>query len=162
MALEFSDWIALIISSSAVATIVASLLHHYFGIQELKQKERIAYLKERLDEFYSPLLFHFKNMKSWGEWESPRTRIYAFSNQELIRKSGDMYEIMRAKMRLSSLTVRELWFEWQPIATSPRPWPQSIQDEFDKRSQKLHEALEDEYKDLKEKYLKELGNAEND
>jgi len=130
------------------------LVNWFLEGRKFKREQRIAFLKEKRDRFYSPLIFHFENMKSWAVWlRSPDK--YAFSLQELERKLEDMYQIMKSGMGLASPEVAKLWFEWQPTAVPTHPSWQP--EEFLKRSEKLHQALMDDFKKLGKQYFKEIG-----
>lgn len=152
------DWIIQFGSLSAVGAavggITAALVNWFMEGRKFKREQRIAHLKERLDGFYTPLLFHFENMKSWAIWLGSPDK-YAFSQPELERKLEDMYQIMRSGMRLASPEVTRLWFEWQPTASSTHPTGQA--SEFIKRSQKLHEAVKADFEKLRKAYLKEIA-----
>ncbi len=51
---------------AVVAGIVASLVNWFLEGWKFKREQGTIDLKERIDKFYSPLIFHFENMRSWG------------------------------------------------------------------------------------------------
>jgi hypothetical protein len=60
------DWIIQLGSTAVVAGIVASLVNWFLEGRKFKREQRTIDLKERIDKFHSPLIFHFENMRSWG------------------------------------------------------------------------------------------------
>ena len=117
------DWIVQFGSLSVVAAVVGALsggaVNWLLEGRKFQREIRIADLKDRMDKFYSPLLFHFENMKSWAVYMgAPKdSDEYAFSGQEMERKLEDMYQIMKSGMRIPSEPIKEKWFEWQRLAT---------------------------------------------
>jgi hypothetical protein len=155
------DWVIQVASSSVttavVSAIVAAAVYWFLEGRKFKKEQQINYLKERLDTFYSPLVFHFENMRSWGVFLGER---YAWAQQTLKAKNDDMNSIMRAGMRFVSPKVEALWYDWQPYsvaATRPGTYPPYSLDEFLKRTEKLHEALKSEREELMRRYYKGIG-----
>jgi len=161
------DWITP--SIGLVGVLIGALIVHWFEERKLKKQEQITLLKESIDRFYSPLLFHFENMKSWGKFQGSDTQ-YVFALTELQNKLSDMYLIMKSGIRLASPEVRRLWYEWQPYAVAEVEY-RRIQLGIDKgptygqrnptifndKSTELHEALKADYKTLNEKYATQTG-----
>jgi hypothetical protein len=156
-----------LLTTVGLAGIVGSLsgaaVNWYFEGRKFKREQRIAHLKERLDNFYSPLIFHFENMKSWGVFlEKP----YAYSSDTLAAKIGDMNNVMRSGMRLAGTKIEALWYEWQPWAVAAverrrkrKIYPQFKYDEFLLRSRRLHDALKADCEELLGQYRKEIGTS---
>lgn len=145
MAVETVYEILIELARVALSAFVGAFAYWYFEGRKVRQERQIKDLKERLDEFYSPLLFHFENMKSWAIWLGEPDK-YEFSLQELQNKFNETTQIMKSKMRLATTEIRRLWFDWQPSAVPSHPsWKR---DEFLKRSHRLHEAIKSEYEKL--------------
>jgi hypothetical protein len=144
-----------------VGSIVGVLISGFLEKQNLAKQQRIADLKERLDNFYSPLIFHFENMRSWAKAHKS-SQMYAFAKKTLAAKIGDMNNLMRLGLRYGSPKVRDLWYDWQPLAVAAVEGPQvypnlANPDEFMNRSQQLHEVLEKESNELLAQYWMETG-----
>jgi len=162
-----NDWIAMtiaIVSSFGVGSIVGVLISGFIERQNLAKQQRITDLKERLDNFYSPLIYHFENMRSWAKAHGSSQR-YAFARKTLAAKIGDMNSLMRLGLRYGSPKVRDLWYDWQPFAVAAVEGPQvypnlADPDEFMNRSQRLHEALESDCNELLTQYWMETGRSQ--
>jgi len=161
------EWIAPLLSASFIGGAIGSLITIFvrWKLEEgrIKREERRSFLEERIDSFYSPLLFHFDHMKSWGAFLG-NPEGYAFDPTTLTGKLRDMESIMRSGIRFASKDVRNLWHEWQPIAVAAveerregrRTYPQYDPQKFLKCSVALHSALNNDYNKL-EKYFEEIG-----
>jgi len=162
---EQTDWIIQLGSTAAVAGLVASILTAVMNWllegRKFRREQRIINLTDRIDKFYSPLIFHLENMKSWGGFlKSPDG--YAWSGQELEHKTDDMYQIMRSGIRFSSPRVEKAWYDWQPFAIASM-LQSTYKEYYDRRqlidrTQRLHEALKADNERLKEQYYKLVGN----
>jgi hypothetical protein len=162
LALEtVGDWLATIGLAGLTGSIAGAVINYVFEGRKFKREQRIAHLKESLDKFYSPLVFHFENMKSWGKvWGEP----YVFATEVLGAKIGDMNEIMRTGLRFASAQVEALWYEWQPFAVAvverrrgQDMYPHLTTDGFILRSQRLHEALRADHDELEKEYNQKMG-----
>ena len=162
MALEtLSDWLTTIGLAGLTGSIAGAVINYAFEGRKFKREQRITHLKESLDKFYSPLIFHFENMKSWGKvWGQP----YAFATEALGSKIGDMNEIMRTGLRFASAQVETLWYEWQPFAVAvverrrgQDMYPHLTTEEFVLHSQRLHEALRAHREELEKEYNQGMG-----
>jgi len=149
-------------SSSVISALVASGVYYFLEGRKTKKERQIIHLKETIDQFYSPMLFHFEHMSSWGAFLGIRDD-YAFDPVTLIGKLRDTEAIMRSGVRLSSPCVRNLWYEWQPLAVAAvearkgSTYPQFRPERFKELSKALHQALKEECGALEKKYLKEIG-----
>ena len=160
---SISDLLATVGLAGIVGSLSGAAVNWYFEGRKFKREQKIAHLKDRLDNFYSPLIFHFENMKSWGVFlEQP----YAYATETLAVKIGDMNDIVRSGMRLAGSTVEALWYEWQPWAVAAverrrkrNIYPQFKYDEFLLRSHRLHDALKADCEELLRQYRKELGTS---
>jgi hypothetical protein len=152
------DLLGLIGIGAILSSIVSTWFSYSLSQRRFKREQRIAYLKEKLDNFYSPMLFHFENMHSWAEFgRSPQKHVWA--DKSLAAKIGDMNNIMRSGMRYVSPKVEKLWYQWQPLAVAAvdKVYPEYRLDDLLSRSQKLHEALLAERDALMKQYRHELG-----
>jgi hypothetical protein len=155
---SISDWLGLIGIGAIATSIITTAFNYYLQEKRFSREQRIAYLKEELDNFYSPMIFHFENMRSWGEFrKSPKT--YVWADKSLAAKIGDMNNLMRSGTRFVSPTVAKLWYDWQPLAVAAvdKVYPEFNLDDFISRTQKLHEALVAERDNLMEQYRHEIG-----
>jgi len=164
LALEsISDLLSVVGLAGIVGSLSGAAVNWYFEGRKFKREQRIGHLKDRLDNFYSPLIFHFENMKSWGVFlEKP----YAYSSDTLAAKIGDMNNVMRSGMRLAGTKIEALWYEWQPWAVAAverrrkrKIYPQFKYDEFLSRSHRLHDALKADCEELLGQYRKEIGTS---
>jgi hypothetical protein len=160
---SISDLLATVGLAGIVGSLSGAAVNWYFEGRKFKREQRIAHLKDRLDNFYSPLIFHFENMKSWGVFLK---KPYAYSSDTLAAKIGDMNSIMRSGMRLVGPKVQVLWYEWQPWAVAAvekrrrgRVYPQFEDEEFLIRSQRLHDALKADCEELLRQYKSEIGTS---
>jgi hypothetical protein len=154
------------VSAFGAGSILGVLISGFLEKQNLAKQQRIADLKERLDNFYSPLIYHFENMRSWAKAHKSSQR-YAFAKKTLEAKIGDMNNLMRLGLRYGSAKVRDLWYEWQPFAVAavevPQVYPNlADSDEFLDRTERLHEALEKDCNELLVQYWIETGRTGGD
>ena len=92
-----SDWFAVVGLAGITATVTGALINWLLQGRSFKQQQRIDHIKERIDKFYSPMIFHFENMKSWGAAWGKDT--YVFAGETLGSKISDMNELMRSGLR---------------------------------------------------------------
>ena len=119
-------------------------------------------MKERIDRFYSPMIFHFENMKSWGAAWGQDT--YVFAGETLGSKIADMNNLMRSGLRFVGHNVERLWYDWQPYAVAAVErrrgkdiYPHLTETEFVNRSRLLHEALKVDRAELTRQYRAAIG-----
>lgn len=143
-----------------VGSLVTILANWYVEEQKSKREHRIIDLKKSLDKLWR-LLFYFGNMKSWGVFVGGP---YAFATDTLAKYLDEMAEMMKSELFVG-VEVRDLWFAWQPYAVASvekrrgqNIYPQFDSKEFDNRSQRLHDALKEEYDKLLRRYKNEVGN----
>jgi hypothetical protein len=153
-----ADWFAVV----GLAGITGALVNWLLQGRTFKKKQHIEHLKERIDKFYSPMIFHFENMRSWGDAWGQDT--YVFAGGTLGSKIGDMNDIMRSGLRLVSHNVEKLWYEWQPYAVAAverrrgkDSYPHLTDAEFVSRSRLLHEALKLDHAVLSKQYHDAIG-----
>jgi hypothetical protein len=112
------------------------------------------------------MIFHFENMRSWSAaWG--RSSGYVFAGETLADKLEDMKTLMRNGLRLISPTVQRLWYEWQPYAIAAVErrrgqdlYPPFAEEELQKRSKALHDALIADREKLMQDYKRVSKNAE--
>jgi len=160
LVIEFGS---LSVLAAAVGAVFGGLMNWFLEGRRFRREQKISDLKEKIDRFYSPLLFHFENMRSWATWLGDPTT-YAFSGDEMHKKLMDMYEIMRSGMRFASPEVTKLWFQWQPLATMSRS--PSLKDEqrkkFTELSEALHNRLNQDFSAIMNDYSEEIGEKNQD
>jgi hypothetical protein len=162
---DILDLLTVIGLSSVISVLVSGLLDWFSENRKFKREQNIAYLKEKIDSFYSPMIFHFENMKSWGAaWGQDG---YAYAGKTLGEKIGDMNSLMRSGLRLVNSQVEQLWYEWQPfgIAASEtlsgkRSYPWFSNEELQTRSRRLHEALVRDREKLIQEYKRISKNVD--
>jgi hypothetical protein len=144
--------------SSIVSILLSALVTWLSREHEFKREQNISYLKEKLDKFYSPMVFHFENMRSWAAAYGHKSG-YVFAGETLGDKLEDMKGLMRSGLRLVSPRVEELWYKWQPFAVAAVErrrgkdlYPKFSEEELQARSKALHAALKAE----REKLMKEF------
>lgn len=128
--------------------------------RKFQREERIRYVKERLDSFYSPMIFDFETMKAWGVFlRAP----YAYATSTLAAYLEDMKQIMKSGMRFASEEVEKLWYEWQPYAVAAverrrgkKVYPQYSEEEFVRLSDKLRDQLKADRDTLRLSYREEI------
>jgi len=160
-----SDWTTLVSSQAVtaiVSAIVAAAVYYFLEGRKFRREQRVNDVKERLDRFYSPMIFHFENMKSWGAAWGKDT--YVFAGETLGRKIDDMNDLMRSGLRFVSPKVEKLWYEWQPYAVAAVErrrgndfYPHLSEAEFVNRSRVLHEALNLDRAELSKQYHNAIG-----
>ena len=140
---------------SLLSTILTCVLTYFLEVEKFKREHRIAFAKEGLDNFYSPMLQYFDIMKSWAQFRKSRQK-YIWSNDSLQEKRGQMYEVIQTGTRFVSPSVRMLWSQWEPLAiaaTTGELYPEFELEEFIKVTEKLHEALLHDRDELLRKYM---------
>jgi len=163
---QYTNLLTTIGLSSITGSIVGAAVNWFLEGRKFKREQNIAYLKEKIDSFYSPMIFHFENMRSWSAaWDHASG--YVFAGETLASKLEDMKTLMRTGLRLVSPTVERLWYDWQPYAIAAVErrrgndvYPTFTEDELQKRSEALHTALKAERKKLMEDYKKVSKNTE--
>ncbi|MGD0176358.1 MAG: hypothetical protein ABSC50_05980 [Candidatus Bathyarchaeia archaeon] len=145
------------ILSSVVSIIIGSIINVLSEDRKFKREQNIAYLEEKLDKFYAPMMFHFENMKSWGAAWGEDALVY--SGTTLADKLDDMKGLMRSGLRFASKEVKALWYDWQPYAVAAvhnrkgePTYPWFSEAELQRRSRKLHDAVQTESQRLTAEY----------
>jgi hypothetical protein len=162
LALDITELLSIVGLSSILSIIVSALLNWFSEERTFKRDQSLVYLKEKIDSFYSPMIFHFENMKSWSAaWNQESG--YVYSGDTLADKLEDMKKLMRSGLRFASPDVRKLWFEWQPFAVAAsllrkekKTYPWFSDEELQVRSRKLHAAVQAESERLTQEYKKRL------
>jgi hypothetical protein len=151
-------WLGLIGVGAILSSIVSTWYSFRLEQGKFKREQGIAYLRERLDKFYSPMIFHFENMRSWAEFRK-YPQGYIWSDKTMADKIGDMNNIMRSGTRFVSPTVEKLWYKWQPLAVAAvdRAYPEFNLDDLLSATEKLHKALLDDCADLLDEYRRLIG-----
>jgi hypothetical protein len=159
LALEIADLLSIVGLSSILSILVSAFVNWLSEERKFKREQNILYLKEKIDGFYSPMMFHFENMRSWaGAWG--RESAYSYSGKTLADKLDDMKALMRSGLRFASPDVRTLWYKWQPFAVAAvelrkkkrNIYPWFTEQELQTRSQKLHAAVQSESERLAQEY----------
>lgn len=151
---SFGYWLGLIGIGSLLSTILTVFLTYFLELEKFKREHRIAFVKESLDSFYSPMIHYFDIMRSWAEFRKSRQK-YVWSIRSLQEKTGQMYNIMQSGTRFVSPSVRKLWSQWEPLAiaaTTGSTYPEYKLENMLRITQKLHEALIHERSLLLRKY----------
>ena len=148
-----------------IAGITATIVNYIFEERKFKREQRIIDLKERIDRFYSPLIFHFENMRSWAVFLRSDKK-YAWADRTLAEKIEDMCKIMRDGLRFASRQVEELWYEWQPLAVAVierESYRKHFDlEEFQKRCERLHEALKSDREEIMKLYDEGIGKEKSE
>lgn len=155
-----ADWFTVVGLAGVTGSIAGAAINYVFEGRKFRREQQIAHLKERLDNFYSPMIFHFENMRSWGKiWNQP----YAYATESLGSKITDMNNLMRSGLRLMNTQVEDLWYEWQPYAVAEvergkgkDPYPHLTTKEFILRTQRLHDALKADRDKLEKQYDRKI------
>jgi hypothetical protein len=167
LALGIADLLSIVGLSSILSILVTAFVNWVSGERTFKREQNIAYLKEKIDSFYSPMVFHFENMRSWADaWH--RESGYSYSSETLANKLEEMKRLMASGLRFASPDVRALWYKWQPYAVaavelrrkkkSIYPW--FSEAELQMRSEKLHMAVQSEGERLAQEYKRLSKNAD--
>jgi hypothetical protein len=167
--LDASEFLTVIgissIFSSVVSIIIGAIINVLAEDRKFKREQNIAYLEEKLDKFYAPMMFNFENMKSWGAAWGQDT--LAYSGTTLADKLEDMKGLMRSGLRFASKEVKALWYDWQPYAVAAvhsrkgeYPYPWFSEAELQKRSRKLHDAIQAESQKLTSEYKRRSKNED--
>lgn len=150
MAFDIPELLSIVGLSSILSILLSGFVSWLSREREFKREQNIAYLKERLDNFYSPMVFHFENMRSWAAAHGHKSG-YVFATGTLGDKLEDMKGLMRSGMRLVSPKVEELWYAWQLFAVAAVErrrgqdfYPKFSDEEFQNRSAALHVALKED------------------
>jgi hypothetical protein len=162
LAFDITELLSIVGLSSILSIIVSALLNWLSEERTFKREQSVMYLKEKIDSFYSPMTFHFENMRSWSAAWSQKSG-YVYSGETLADKLGDMKSLMRLGLRFASPDVRKLWYEWQPFAVAAviqrrgeTTYPWFSNEELQTRSKKLHEAVQAESEGLTKEYKKKI------
>lgn len=163
------DLLTTIRLAGVTGAVASAVMNWLFEGRKFKREQRLADLKEKVDRYYSPLNFHFENMRSWAVFLRSSDR-YAWASETLANKLEDMKEIMRSGLRFASPQVQALWYEWQPFAVAAVEESRkgkAVYQQFDRkglldRTERLHDAIKAEKDDLLKRYHKEIdsGGAE--
>jgi hypothetical protein len=159
---SITELLSIVGLSSIISILLSSLVNWVSEEHRFKREQNIIYLKEKIDSFYSPMLFHFENMRSWSDAWSQESG-YAYSGDALADKLGDMKELMRSGLRFTSTNVRALWYKWQPFAVAAvelrkgmTTYPWFSEEELQIRSKKLHMTIQAESERLTQEYEKSI------
>lgn len=166
MVLDITELLSIVGLSSILSILVSALVNWLSEERTFKREQNIKYLKEKIDGFYSPMVFHFENMRSWGDaWG--RESGYSYSGETLADKLEDMKRLMRSGLRFASQDVRTLWYKWQPFAVAAverrrkkKGYPWFSEEELQTRSQRLHMAVQSESERLTQEYKRLSKNVE--
>jgi len=154
------------IIASSLSILLSAVVNWLSWEHKFKREQNITYLKEKIDSFYSPMIFHFENMRSWAEaWN--RESGYSYSGKTLADKLEDMKGLMRSGLRFASPDVKTLWYKWQPFAVAAvelrrrkNLYPWFSEKELQIRSQRLYEAVEAESERLTKEYKRVSKNTD--
>jgi len=166
LALDITELLGIVGLSSILSILVSSIVNWLSEERTFKREQNIIYLKEKIDGFYSPMIFHFENMKSWRvAWN--RESGYAYSGDTLADKLEDMKGLMRSGLRFASPDVRALWYNWQPYAVAAverrrkkKIYPWFTEEELQTRSKQLHDAVQSESERLTQEYKRLSKNTD--
>jgi hypothetical protein len=145
-----------------LASLMTPIVSSYFEREKIKRDRRISDLKENIAKLWR-LVFYFGNMRSWGVFVGAP---YAFATEVLGRYLDEMAQMVKLEMGFVEPRIQKLWFDWQPYAVAAverrrrkrsRIYPKFTKEEFYIRSERLHEAVEAEWKKALKQYNKELG-----
>jgi hypothetical protein len=162
LALDVIELLGVVGLSSILSILVSALLNWLSEERRFKRDQNIAYLTQKIDRFYSPMMFHFENMRSWSDAWS-RESGYSYSGKTLAGKLEDMKDLMRSGLRFASPDVRTLWYKWQPFAVAAverrrrrNLYPWFSEEGFQIRSKELHAAVRSECERLTQEYKRLL------
>lgn len=166
MALDIIEFLGIVGLSGILSILISAVVNWYSEERRFKREQNITYLKEKIDSFYSPMIFHFENMRSWGKaWN--RESGYSYSGKTLAGKLEDMKVLMRSGLRFATPDIKTLWYKWQPYAVAAverrrgrNPYPWFSEEELQARSQKLHDAIQAESERLVKEYKKLSKNTD--
>ena len=165
MTFDITDFLTIIGLSSIISIFFTAIVNWLSEEHAFKRDQNIAYIKEKIDSYYSPMIFHFENMKSWGAaWGQDS---YVYAGETLGNKIGDMNDLMRSGLRFVNRDVEQLWYKWQPFAAAAveerrgkNLYPWFREEELQIRSRKLHEALVADRQKLIQEYKRISKNAD--
>lgn len=167
MALDITELLSIVGLSSILSILFSAIVNWLSEEHTFKREQNITYLREKIDGFYSPMTFHFENMRSWNEaWG--RESGYSYSGKTLADKLEDMKGLMRSGLRFASSDVKTLWYKWQPYAVAAveqrrrkkNIYPWFSEQELQIRSQKLHAAVQAESERFTKEYKKVSKNVD--
>jgi hypothetical protein len=158
---------SLSVLSALIGAVAAGITNWLLEGRKFKREQRLAYMKDRLDLLYSPLLLYFDNMKSWAQMLNLPDE-YAFFRsgmtwppqiplEEMLEK---MYQKMEVGMRMASQDVIDLWLKWQPLAVMHGS-PMVNYTELHRLSSQLHGQLKTDYNTIRDDYLREVGEGKD-
>ncbi len=144
--MDIADLLSIVGLSSIISILFTAILNWFSDEHVFKRDQNITYIKEKIDSYYSPMIFHFENMKSWGTaWGQDK---YVYAGETLGNKIADMNDLMRSGVRFVNRDVEQLWYKWQPFAAAAVErrrgkdvYPWFSEEELQIRSRNLHEAL---------------------
>lgn len=158
MAIDITDLLSIVGVSSIVSILLSALVNWLSEEHKFKREQNIAYVKEKVDSFYSPMIFHFENMRSWSAAWGHESG-YVFAGETLGNKLDDMASLMRSGLRFVSPSVETLWYKWQPYAIAAVErrrgkdlYPHLDEKELQILSGKLHNALKVDRDKLMKEY----------
>lgn len=166
MAFDTTELLSIVGLSSILSILLSALVNWLSEERTFKREQNITYLKEKIDSFYSPMIFHFENMRSWSAAWSQESG-YVYSGETLADKLEDMKGLMRSGLRFASSDVRTVWYKWQPFAVAAverrrekNLYPWFSEEELQIRSQRLHAAVQAESERLTQEYKRVSKNAD--
>lgn len=155
---QYTNLLTIIGLSSITGSLVGAAVNWVLEGRKFKREQNVTYVREKIDAFYSPMIFHFENMRSWSAVYGHKSG-YVFAGESLGAKLEDMKALMRSGLRFVSPIVESLWYEWQPyaVAAVERLRGKDVyawfnEEELQIRSQKLHRALRADCEKLMEEY----------
>ena len=95
------DLLATIGLAGVTGAVASGVMNWVFEGRKFKREQRLADLKEKVDRYYSPLNFHFENMRSWAVFLKSSDR-YAWGAETLANKLEDMKEILEFRAERQS------------------------------------------------------------
>jgi hypothetical protein len=166
LAFDITELLSIVGLSSILSIFLSALVNWLSEEHTFTREQNITYLKEKIDSFYSPMIFHFENMRSWGDaWG--RESGYSYSGNTLADKLEDMKGLMRSGLRFASPDVKTLWYKWQPFAVAAverrrrkNLYPWFSEQELQIRSQRLHAAVQTESERLTKEYKRVSKNTD--
>jgi len=131
---------------------VTTLMGYLTERWRFRRDQHLAFTKERLDELYSPLVFHLENMRAWGLRLGAE---FAWSEDEMEKKLDDMYNLLKGNLRLAGPKLKETWFWYR--AQFAKPYVCTV--ERANATKELYDAVSEEFSHLLEEYRKIAGYA---
>jgi hypothetical protein len=165
LAFDITELLGIVGLSSILSILLSALVNWLSEEHTFKREQNITYLKEKIDSFYSPMIFHFENMRSWSAAWSQESG-FVYSGKTLGDKLEDMKGLMRSGLRFASPDVKTLWYKWQPFAVAAVElrrgkdlYPWFSEEELQIRSQRLYEAVQAESERLMKEYKRVAKNT---